>query len=70
VTDQQLAALLKALRGKAFCRACLTIMMGKPIDPIRVLTKRLNVWDGFTMKIAACSGCDQRRALFGYSPAA
>jgi hypothetical protein len=32
--------------------------MGEPIDPIRALTKRLNVEDGFRMKIAACSGYD------------
>jgi hypothetical protein len=70
VTDQYLAALLKALPGKAFCHPCLIAIMGEPIDPIRALTKRLNVVDGFRMKIAACSGCEQQRPVFGYSPAA
>ena len=68
VTDTDLvASLLKALPGKAFCPPCLAIMMGEPIDAIHALTKRLRTEDGFTRKVAGCSGCEQQGAVFGYS---
>jgi hypothetical protein len=69
VTDEYLADFLEALPGKAFCHRCLTTMIREPIDSIRDLTERLTVVDGFTMKVAACSGCDQQNAVFGYGPA-
>jgi hypothetical protein len=68
VTDENLGGLLEALPEKAFCHRCLTAMVGEPIDPLPAFTKRLNVVDGFTMKIAACSACDQECPVFGYSP--
>jgi hypothetical protein len=40
--------------------------MREPIDPICALTKRLTVVDGFAMKFAACTGCDQERQVLGY----
>lgn len=66
MNDQHLAALLKGLPGKGFCHPCLTVLMREPIDPICALTKRLTVVDGFAMKFAACTGCDQERQVLGY----